>query len=133
MRIICISLIIVLVTSYMVSGAGSVHAPSRVVFGKPIKMEITLIDRSTGCEHIPNHKRYKEVTCHYRLSDSTTTVSMPFSVVYPESEKEIGLDWVVSFVIPPIKKQEGVMFEYYFSWKNNGAYNMRGPHIVAIE
>ncbi len=105
-------------------GGGSVHNPPPFIpFGTPTELRLEVSVWGAGSGKII--KRYKEVTCHYRLDPNQEFTAIP--MVPDATPEQLNARDRLTFkcTLPAFHPDQGKTVEYYFDMLFDGYYNKR--------
>jgi len=126
-------LVVCLLLCSCAGGGGSVHnPPPSIRYGTPTELKLEVSVWGAGFGKII--KRYKNVTCHYRLGPNQEfkPIHMVPDAATPE---QLNARDRLTFecTLPAIQPNEGKAVEYYFDMLFDGVYNSRPPVQVKLQ
>ena len=108
-----------------IGGGGSVHHPPKYIeSGKTTKLEMQLSVWGEGKSDVT--KRYKDVTCHFRIEGKDKFANLPMEVSQIMENKAI-----YECLLPAFSIKDGNSVEYYFDMYLDGHYN-KDPNFTIV-
>jgi hypothetical protein len=112
-------------SGFKIGGGGTIHIPpDHIQLGEPTSLILELRVWGEGNSDIS--KRWSEVNCVYKISDSNIYASIAMSIIESDTHKI-----VYSCMIPPQFKK-GHKIEYYFETRFDGKYSRREGAVIPI-